>query len=286
MSNPIEAIKAIEDNLKSMYRHLAWLGMDKILSEEEFRKMLGPPRADPFTLDFSSGPVASCSCPEKKLKKLYNYIKQESMCYAQSNIRSLYINANLLGKAVHILVSNEEGIDCEKIDGYCSPHKVRFNRHVNLALHFVLGSCKDVIDGEETAEGFEKFKELLEDLKKIKSKAKQIMFKELADFFPNFPDVVLDKILGYTIAANYKDIDFVKRNGNPKVVRFFKAFDDYNTWELERGLSGMVNSFKNSYEDLETSIYQMNFERGLQNESYFGAFLSLWNSVKSLIDEI
>ena len=97
MSNPIERMVHMKNRL----------GLDFIetvtIDDEFFRKILGPPCADPFTLDFSSGPVASCSCPEKKLKKLYNYIDQESSRYAQSNIRSLYIYADLLGKAVHIL---------------------------------------------------------------------------------------------------------------------------------------------------------------------------------------
>ena len=91
MSNPIDEPQQMMmmDHLKNRFQHL------------------GLARADPFTLDFSSGPVASCSCPEKKLKKLYNYIDQESSRYAQSNIRSLYIYADLLGKAVHILGVNE-----------------------------------------------------------------------------------------------------------------------------------------------------------------------------------
>jgi len=281
------------DNLKSFFRQIAWMGLENEFGGDEFfRKMLGPPLADPFTLDFSSDPITSCSCPEKKLKKLYNYIDHELMRYAQSNIRSLYIYADLLGKAVHILVSNEEGIDCEKIDGYCSPHKVRFNRHVNLALHFVLGSCKDVIDGEETAEGFEKFRALLEDLKKIKIKAKNIMFKELADIFPNFPDVVLDKILGYVITANYEEIDFVKYVENRKVVGFSKSFGNYDSKilleKLESGLTEMVHAFKYAYTHNESSMYQRISKRLGQEieENNFTTFPSLWRSVKSLFEEI
>jgi len=286
MSNPIERMV----HLKNRFRHLAWgVGLYKD-SDDEFFTF--PPCADPFTLDFSSGPVASCSCPEKKLKKLYIYIDLESSRYAQSNIRSLYIYADLLGKAVHILASHKEGIDCQKIDGYCSPHKVRFNRHVNLALHFVLGSCNDVIDGEETAEGFEKFRELLEDLQKIKIKAKKIMFKELADFFPNFPDVVLDIILGYVITANYEEIDFVKYVENRKVVGFSKSFDNYDSKilleKLERGLTQMVHAFKYAYTHNESSMYQRNSARLGQEieDNHFTTFPSQWRSVKSLIEEM
>jgi len=274
MSNPIDEPQQMMmmDHLKNRFQHL------------------GLARADPFTLDFSSGPVASCSCPEKKLKKLYNYIDQESSRYAQSNIRSLYIYADLLGKAVHILASHKEGIDCQKIDGYCSPHKVRFNRYVNLALHFVLGSCNDVIDSEETAEGFEKFRELLEDLQKIKIKAKKIMFKELADFFPNFPDVVLDIILGYVITANYEEIDFAKYVENREVVGFSKSFGNYDNKilleKLKRGLTQMAHAFKYAYTYNEVSMYQRNSERLGQEESHFTTFPSQWRSVQSLIEEM
>ena len=112
------------------------------------------------------------------------------------------------------------------------------------------------------------------------------MFKELADFFPNFPDVVLDIILGYVITANYEEIDFVKYVENRKVVGISKSFDNYDSKilleKLETGLTLMVHAFKYAY-----TYNEINERLGQEIEkNHFTTFPILWRSVKSLIEEM
>jgi len=200
------------------------------------------------TFSVYPGPYGPCSCPQKKLKILYNEISHEvslrqdwdnpgGLLYGNS--RTLFIYADLLVKAIDVLVSNEEGIQCELVGYYSEdkvPHKIQFDNHMDLALHLVLGSCNDEID---KAAGFLSIRAFSEDLKKVRSKAKTMMLNELAAVFPDFPDVVLDKILGYVIAVKYSELNEDEENSfdeddeenkedeNRKVRRFFKEFDDF-----------------------------------------------------------
>merc|ERR1719474_740136 len=124
---------------------------------------------------------------------------------------------------------------------------------MNLALHLVLGSCNDEIDA-----GFLSIRAFSEDLKKVRSKAKTMMLNELAAVFPDFPEVVLDKILGYVIAVKYSELNEDEENSfdeddeedeNRKVRRFFKEFDDCDSklYHMEGNMYVILKAFQFSH---------------------------------------
>jgi len=267
------------------------------------------------TFSVYPGPYGPCSCPQKKLKILYNRIARE-VCLRQDwenrggllygNSRTLFIYADLLVKAIDVLEANEEGIQCELVGYYSEdtvPHKIQFDNHMDLALHLVLGSCDDEID---KAAGFVSIRAFSEDLKKVRSKAKTMMLNELAEVFPDFPGVVLDKILGYVIEVKYSVLNEDEEHAydaeeedkiedeNRKVGRFFKDFDDFNSklYHMEGNMYEILRAFQFSHcyghdKDMkklkkESTRLPIIYDMFLD---YVKDFSRMWWAVRTLMEE-
>lgn len=267
-----------------------------------------------FTFTVYPGPYGPCSCPKKKLKFLYSCIAHEVQLrqdwwdnpgeLLNGTSRTLYVYADLLVKALDVLVSNDEGIQCRLVGYYSEdtvPHKTQFENHIDLVLHLVLGSYNDVID---KAAGFLSIRAVLEDLKKVRNKAKGMMLNELADVFPDFPVVVLDKILGYMIEVKYEvknedeeetyDSDDGDDEENQKVGIFFKEFDDFNSkiYHMERSLYEILRAFQFSHcsghldmKELKKESTRVPFVYDIFLD-YVKDFPRLWWSIRTLMADL